>query len=107
MRQLLLQRTETGQEAARVEKALTSVTMKIRRSELVSFDFEGLRIADYTAGKDVSSSVAEISVPPADVRANATICRMEAESSTARMRRLLISGLRARSSRAQSSGLVR
>ena len=38
--------------------------MKIRRSELVSFDFEGLRIADYTAGKDVSSSVAEISVPP-------------------------------------------
>jgi len=38
--------------------------MKIRRSELEPFDFEGLRIADYTAGKDVSSSVAEISVPP-------------------------------------------
>ena len=38
--------------------------MKIQRSALKSFDFEGLGIVDYTEGMDVSSSVAEIIVPP-------------------------------------------
>ena len=38
--------------------------MKIRRSTLTPFDFEGLGIVDYTEGKDLSSSIAEINVPP-------------------------------------------
>jgi mannose-6-phosphate isomerase-like protein (cupin superfamily) len=37
--------------------------MKIDRSVLAPFDFEGLEIVDYTAGKELSSSIAEISVP--------------------------------------------
>jgi mannose-6-phosphate isomerase-like protein (cupin superfamily) len=37
--------------------------MKIERDTLRPFDFEGLEIRDYTAGADVSSSVAEITVP--------------------------------------------
>ena len=37
--------------------------MKIERDSLRPFDFEGLEIRDYTAGADVSSSVAEITVP--------------------------------------------
>jgi mannose-6-phosphate isomerase-like protein (cupin superfamily) len=37
--------------------------MKIERDSLRSFDFEGLEIRDYTAGMEVSSSVAEIAVP--------------------------------------------
>jgi len=36
--------------------------MKIERDSLRPFDFEGLEIRDYTAGADVSSSVAEITV---------------------------------------------
>ena len=38
--------------------------MKIERSALEAFDFEGLQITDYTAGRGLSSSIAEISVPP-------------------------------------------
>jgi mannose-6-phosphate isomerase-like protein (cupin superfamily) len=38
--------------------------MKIDRSTLCPFDFEGLGIVDYTAGRDLSSSIAEIIVPP-------------------------------------------
>lgn len=37
--------------------------MKIERDSLRPFDFEGLEIRDYTAGVEVSSSVAEITVP--------------------------------------------
>ena len=37
--------------------------MKIGRETVVPIDFEGLKIADYTAGKETSSSFAEISVP--------------------------------------------
>lgn len=37
--------------------------MKIERDSLRPFDFEGLEIRDYTAGAEVSSSVAEITVP--------------------------------------------
>ena len=37
--------------------------MKIERESLRPVDFEGLEIRDYTAGADVSSSVAEIIVP--------------------------------------------
>jgi mannose-6-phosphate isomerase-like protein (cupin superfamily) len=36
--------------------------MKIARSTLEPFDFEGLGIVDYTAGRDLSSSVAEVIV---------------------------------------------
>jgi mannose-6-phosphate isomerase-like protein (cupin superfamily) len=38
--------------------------MKIDRSVLAPFDFEGLEIVDYTTGMDLSSSIAEITVPP-------------------------------------------
>lgn len=38
--------------------------MKIARNSLSSFDFNGLNIADYTSGKDTSSSLAEITVSP-------------------------------------------
>jgi mannose-6-phosphate isomerase-like protein (cupin superfamily) len=38
--------------------------VKIERRVLEPFDFEGLRITDYTAGRGLSSSLAEISVPP-------------------------------------------
>src|SRR5512139_2384099 len=38
--------------------------MKIQRDSLRPIDFEGLEIRDYTAGAEVSSSVAEITVPP-------------------------------------------
>jgi mannose-6-phosphate isomerase-like protein (cupin superfamily) len=37
--------------------------MKIERESLRPIDFEGLAIRDYTAGVEVSSSVAEITVP--------------------------------------------
>jgi mannose-6-phosphate isomerase-like protein (cupin superfamily) len=37
--------------------------MKIERDSLATIDFEGLEIRDYTAGTEVSSSVAEITVP--------------------------------------------
>ena len=37
--------------------------MKIERDSLDPIDFEGLEIRDYTAGAEVSSSVAEITVP--------------------------------------------
>jgi mannose-6-phosphate isomerase-like protein (cupin superfamily) len=37
--------------------------VKIERSALEPFDFEGLQITDYTAGRGLSSSVAEITVP--------------------------------------------
>jgi len=37
--------------------------MKIARETTVPMDFEGLEIVDYTAGKETSSSFAEISVP--------------------------------------------
>jgi hypothetical protein len=37
--------------------------MKIERDSLKPIDFEGLEIRDYTAGTDVSSSVAETTVP--------------------------------------------
>jgi mannose-6-phosphate isomerase-like protein (cupin superfamily) len=38
--------------------------MKISKDSINPFDFQGLEIIDYTAGKDLSSSLAEISVPP-------------------------------------------
>jgi mannose-6-phosphate isomerase-like protein (cupin superfamily) len=38
--------------------------MKIPKGSLGQIDFEGLAIADYTAGKELSSSIAEIAVPP-------------------------------------------
>ena len=37
--------------------------MKVERDSLEPIDFEGLEIRDYTAGVEVSSSVAEITVP--------------------------------------------
>ena len=37
--------------------------MKIERDSLATIDFEGLEIRDYTAGVEVSSSVAEVIVP--------------------------------------------
>ena len=37
--------------------------MKIERDSLQPIDFEGLEMRDYTAGVEVSSSVAEIAVP--------------------------------------------
>ncbi len=37
--------------------------MKIERDSLEPIDFEGLEIRDYTAGLDVRSSVAEVTVP--------------------------------------------
>jgi mannose-6-phosphate isomerase-like protein (cupin superfamily) len=38
--------------------------MKISKGSLGQIDFEGLGIVDYTAGHGLSSSIAEISVPP-------------------------------------------
>ena len=38
--------------------------MIIRKSSVKPFDFEGVEIRDYTAKKDTSSSLAEITVPP-------------------------------------------
>ena len=38
--------------------------MKIDKKSLTPIDFEGLKIFDYTAEKDISSSLAEITVPP-------------------------------------------
>lgn len=38
--------------------------MKIKHSTITPIAFEGLEIRDFTAGRDVSSSVAEILVPP-------------------------------------------
>ena len=37
--------------------------MKIERESLKAIEFDGLEIRDYTAGRDVSSSMAEITVP--------------------------------------------
>jgi mannose-6-phosphate isomerase-like protein (cupin superfamily) len=42
----------------------TERMMKISGKALVSIDFEGLRILDYTAGLETSSSMAEVTVPP-------------------------------------------
>jgi mannose-6-phosphate isomerase-like protein (cupin superfamily) len=36
----------------------------IRGSDTIRFDFEGLSIRDYTAGRDGSSSLAVVTVPP-------------------------------------------
>ena len=38
--------------------------MKILRNQVAPFDFEGLEIRDYTSNQRVSSSLAEIIVPP-------------------------------------------
>ncbi len=38
--------------------------MKIACTSLTPTDFEGLQILDYTAGRDLSSSIAQITVPP-------------------------------------------
>ncbi|MEW6186172.1 MAG: cupin domain-containing protein [Thermodesulfobacteriota bacterium] len=38
--------------------------MKIQKDSIDPFDFEGLAIIDYTAGKDLTSSVAEITIAP-------------------------------------------
>ena len=38
--------------------------MKISKGSIGQMDFEGLGIVDYTAGHDLSSSIAEIAVPP-------------------------------------------
>jgi len=38
--------------------------MKIKHSTITPIAFEGLEIRDFTAGRDVSSSVAEILAPP-------------------------------------------
>ena len=38
--------------------------MKISKKSLTPIDFEGLKIFDYTAEKEISSSLAEIIVPP-------------------------------------------
>lgn len=38
--------------------------MKISKSSIDPTDFEGLKIIDYTAGKDTTSSLAEITIPP-------------------------------------------
>jgi mannose-6-phosphate isomerase-like protein (cupin superfamily) len=37
--------------------------MKIERESLKSFEFHGLEIRDYTAGREGSSSMAEVTVP--------------------------------------------
>jgi len=38
--------------------------LKIDKTSLAPIDFEGLKIFDYTAEKEISSSLAEIIVPP-------------------------------------------
>lgn len=38
--------------------------MKISKDSINPIDFEGLAIIDYTAGRDLSSSVAEITIAP-------------------------------------------
>ena len=38
--------------------------MKVNKKSLTPIDFEGLKIFDYTAEKEISSSLAEITVPP-------------------------------------------
>jgi mannose-6-phosphate isomerase-like protein (cupin superfamily) len=38
--------------------------MKIKKNSIAPIDFEGLEIFDYAAGRDLSSSLAEIAVPP-------------------------------------------
>ena len=39
--------------------------MVIKQSSVESFDFDGLKICDYTANRDTSSSLAVVEVPPA------------------------------------------
>lgn len=51
--------------------------MIIRRSELDTIDFDGLRILDYTARLECSSSVAFIDVPPGASHAEAWSKRSE------------------------------
>lgn len=38
--------------------------MRIPKSAIPLIDFGGLEIVDYTSGKDTSSSIAEITIPP-------------------------------------------
>jgi mannose-6-phosphate isomerase-like protein (cupin superfamily) len=38
--------------------------MKISKDSVGQIDFEGLQIVDYTSGRDITSSLAEITVPP-------------------------------------------
>jgi mannose-6-phosphate isomerase-like protein (cupin superfamily) len=40
--------------------------MKISKDSIDPVDFEGLQIVDYTSGRDTTSSLAEITVPPGD-----------------------------------------
>jgi mannose-6-phosphate isomerase-like protein (cupin superfamily) len=47
------------------------VAVIIRMGEVVPFDFGGLAIRDYTAGQQISSSFAVISVPPGSVHPEA------------------------------------
>jgi mannose-6-phosphate isomerase-like protein (cupin superfamily) len=41
--------------------------VKIDRTSVESIDFKGLEIKDYTAGLNISSSIAEITVPPGTI----------------------------------------
>jgi len=45
--------------------------MIISGNYITPFDFDGLRITDYTAGRNTSSSFAEITVPPGAVHRRA------------------------------------
>ena len=38
--------------------------MKISKDSIDQINFEGLQIIDYTSGRDITSSLAEITVPP-------------------------------------------
>lgn len=40
------------------------IQMKISKDSIGQIDFEGLQIADYTSGRDITSSLAEITVAP-------------------------------------------
>jgi mannose-6-phosphate isomerase-like protein (cupin superfamily) len=54
---------ENAATAARITGVGEEAVMKIERDSLAIIDFEGLEIRDYTAGTEVSSSVAEVTVP--------------------------------------------
>ncbi|MGD2147097.1 MAG: cupin domain-containing protein [Anaerolineae bacterium] len=45
--------------------------MIIRRDRVEPFDFQGLEIRDYTAGREISSSFGVITVPPGESHAEA------------------------------------
>jgi mannose-6-phosphate isomerase-like protein (cupin superfamily) len=51
--------------------------MIVRQGEVAPFDFDGVAIRDYTAGKGTAASFAVISVPPGAVHAEAWSLRSD------------------------------